>query len=317
MAGDDFMVLAIDIGGTKVMVALVDQEGRIFHLHKEESQAILGKQALMQQVFRLADAWLQVDSEKVQGIGVTVPGIADSKAGVLKYAPYSGLSDLPIKDLLKDKYDLPVHIDNDVNACAWGEKWFGAAKECGEFVWMTISTGIGGAIVTDGRLMTGYDGMAGEYGHMVIDEKGERCGCGARGCLETMAAGPAWVREIKKAVQAGKKTQLSQYDLNKLTAKEIAEAARVGDGVAVEVVKNAAVSIGRALSWVINVLNPEQIFLGGGLMEADDLLLPGIRKEAYKRAISARYRKIPIVKTSLGYQAALLGAAALVLHSEK
>lgn len=309
------MVLAIDIGGTKVLVGILDKSGQILDYHKEESRAVLGSDVLIEQIFAIIDTYYSKYLEEVSGIGITLPGIVDKGNGTLKYAPFSNLKDVPVAQIFTEKYNKAVYIDNDVNACAWGEKWFGVARDCDNFAWMTVSTGIGGGIVINGKLLNGYDGMAGEFGHMVVEENGELCGCGQRGCLEAMAAGPAWVNKALKEMYSGAKSILRNKG-DALTAKDIADAARYGDKLAQEIVHGAARYIGIAVSWIINILNPQMVILGGGIMEADDLMLPIIREEAYKRAISARFRKTPIIKTSLGYNAGLIGAASLVLYPE-
>lgn len=309
------LVLAVDIGGTKVMVGILDRNGQIMFSHKEDSRAILGSDPLIEQIFTIVDVYCKDHLEKISGIGITLPGIVDKNKGTLKYAPFSNLRDVPISQIFREKYHKAVYIDNDVNACAWAEKWFGAAKDCDNFAWMTISTGIGGGIVINGRLLDGYDGMAGEFGHMVVEENGELCGCGQRGCLEAMAAGPAWVKKAIKDINSGVNTILKDK-VGYLTAKDIAEAARMNDDLARKIVYNAGKYIGIAISWIINILNPQMVILGGGIMEADDLILPVIREEAYKRIISARFRKTPIIKTLLGYNAGLVGAASLVLYPQ-
>jgi glucokinase len=167
----------------------------------------------------------------------------------------------------------------------------------------------------DGKLLNGYDGMAGEFGHIVVGNNDELCSCGQRGCLEAVAAGPAWVNKALKEMYLGVKSILKNKE-DELTAKDIADAARHGDKLAQEIVQGAARYIGIAISWIINILNPQMVVLGGGVMEADDLMLPIIREEAYQRAISAKFRKTPIVKTSLGYNAGLIGAASLALYPE-
>ncbi|NLO83667.1 MAG: ROK family protein [Clostridiales bacterium] len=309
------MVLGIDIGGTKIMVGVLDKNGQILYCHKEKSYAVSGSDVLLEQIFAIIDTYYSKYFEEVSSIGITLPGIVDKSNGILKYAPFSSLKNVPVKQIFTDKYNKTVYIDNDVNACAWGEKWFGVARDCDNFVWMTVSTGIGGGIVMDGKLLNGYDGMAGEFGHIVVGNNDELCSCGQRGCLEAVAAGPAWVNKALKEMYLGVKSILKNKE-DELTAKDIADAARHGDKLAQEIVQGAARYIGIAISWIINILNPQMVVLGGGVMEADDLMLPIIREEAYQRAISAKFRKTPIVKTSLGYNAGLIGAASLALYPE-
>ena len=233
--------------------------------------------------------------------GIAIPGLTDSENGIWVYAPFSGIRNFPISKMLFEKLSLPIFIDNDVNACAVGEKKFGLCKNTDDFIWITVSNGIGGSIFSGGALMKGHNGTAGEIGHIKVNENGRLCGCGAYGCLEAEAAGPAISAYFKSS------TELSK------SAKEIAELAKSGNDAALAVYEEAGYKIGIAVSASANILNPEKIVFGGGVSTDFELLLPGILRASEKYLFSAANPSLSYEKTALGYNAALLGAAALAL----
>lgn len=274
---------------------------------------------------------LQDTAGAAAAVGLALPGMVDRSGGILLHSPSSGWSDVPFVQMAKDAFGLPVSCDNDVNACAWAEACFGhrgshpdreqsgppGINVPGFFFWLTISTGIGGAIVTDGKVMAGTHGMAGELGHLVVNPGGALCGCGNRGCLEAEAAGPAWRRMALAALDdstRGNSSCLSTLHRSTIEAKTIAAGARSGDCLCLEIAENAGLMLARGLAAVYTILDPEAVYLGGGVGQAFDVLQPVIRKEMSKLVQPAKDRHFRIEPSSLGYDAALLGAAALVLH---
>jgi len=238
--------------------------------------------------------------------GATIPGLADSAKGIWCYAPFSGISEIPIVRILEEKLGLPVYIENDVNACAVGEKMFGNCREDSDFLWMTVSNGIGGAFFLNGKLYTGSCSNAGEIGHLTVEEHdGALCGCGKRGCLEAMASG----KGIERAY--AEKTGESK------TAQEIAELAKSGSEAAKEVFRAAGQYIGKAISLSVNLLNIQKVIVGGGVSQSFDLWKASMEQAVVNFLFQKANPCLQIEQTGLGYDAALIGAAAVAMENIK
>lgn len=285
-------VAAVDIGGTKLMVGLVDETGAVLRSKVVPTPIAGGPEAVV-------DAAVQLLADldgRPAALGATVPGLADSRRGLLRYAPAHGWSDVPFAEMLSRASGLPARIANDVNACALAEQRFGVGKGMESLVWITVSTGIGGAVVIKGQIFEGAGGISGEIGHLVVEEGGPACGCGHLGCLEAVASGPAIARRAGMG-----------------SAAQVFEAARQGSPAARTVVRETAFYLGRAAAFVQNILDPDAIVFGGGVARSFDLLKPDIERALRQRAILLPDRPPVIRTTALGYEAALIGAAALVL----
>ncbi len=294
---------AVDFGGTKLMVGLVDEAGRI-HAHHSLPTPQGGPEAVADAVSRVIQILVLQERLVLQdlvGIGATVPGLADTETGVLRYAPAHGWRDVPFAHMLTDRLGLIARISNDVNACALAEQRFGAGKGVSNLIWITISTGIGGGLILNGQLYTG-GGFAGEIGHFVVEEGGPLCGCGHMGCLEAVASGPAIAR------RAGEAGLLVSDSIS------VARLAREGNLIAVEVMAQTGRYLGRAVACCLNMLDPDLIVFGGGVSRSLDLILPALQATVSERTIRIdRQRVPPMTVTALGYEAALIGAGALVL----
>jgi len=294
-------ILAIDIGGSKIAAGIVCVDGN------KNNAEVLNVEKERLPIGTTADYLLEIIKEKCDKtardydfdkIGATIPGLADAKNGVWVYAPFSGIKNFPIAEKINAMYGKPVYIENDVNACAVGEKYFGCCKNTDDFIWLTISNGIGGSVFANGKLYTGHGGNAGEIGHIkVLDDKSFKCGCGDYGCVEAVAAGPG----IKK-----------RYG-DTLSAEQIAAEARCGNNAAINVMYETGYYIGKALSSAINILNPETAVFGGGVSQSFDLLESGVKDALSKYMFKAANKNIKLCQTALGYNAALIGAAAITL----
>lgn len=303
-------ILALDIGGSKLMAAPVDihtdrlEIGRIAHRSVEPD---CSKEQLLDLIDQAVEELGPIDFQR---IGTTIPGLADPQRGIWVYAPFSGICDFPIAKILSEKYDgRPVLIDNDVNACALAEKKFGACKKLNDFLWITVSNGVGGGLVLEGKIYPGHFGGAAEIGHFVVVEGSEamQCSCGNFGCLEAEAAGPGITKRYHRLLeQNGLKPQ-------KTTAKKIADLARSGDESAFFVMQTTASLLGKAASYAVNLMNLEAIVFGGGVMESFDLFQPELEATFQKHLFRSANSSVRILKTGLGYQAALAGAATLTL----
>lgn len=292
-------ILGIDIGGSKIITGIIDNNGDHIYSEKQSLPSGTTADSLTEIIKNMCDKLaIKYNFEK---IGITIPGLADTKNGIWVYAPFSGISNFPIAEKIGGIYKKPVYIENDVNACAVGEKYFGCCKKIDDFIWITVSNGIGGSVFINGNLYTGYSGNAGEFGHInVLDDTDFVCSCGNYGCVEAVAAGPGIAKRYGGT----------------LTAEEIAMEARNGNNFARNVIYDTGYYIGKALSAAINILNPEMAVFGGGVSQSFDLLEPGIKDALAKHMFKAANKDIKLMQTALSYNAALIGAAAITIKQD-
>lgn len=297
--------LAIDIGGSKGVVGLVDREGII--LHKERFLwRRLDAACILEDIVSHARALLQNHpdiSPKV--IGASIPGLADAKRGLWVEASFSGIRDWPIAAALEAAFGLPAYIDNDGQACALAEKLFGACRDTADFLYLTVSNGIGGSIFADGRLLGGSNGAAGEIGHCTAVEGGRPCKCGLKGCLEMHAAGPAIAMNYQEL--GGKPLP----DGTMPDAAEIAQRTQRGEKEAVAVFELEGRYLGRAVAMACNLLNPRKVIIGGGVSLAFPLFERTLKQTVAEHLYRAANPDLEILPTALGYDGGLLGAAAV------
>ncbi|RUX46041.1 ROK family protein [Mesorhizobium sp. M4A.F.Ca.ET.050.02.1.1] len=290
---------AIDFGGTKLAVGFIDTTGRVLASTQfatpEGGPAEVAMSAT--NALRALSRRVGLNLDSLAGIGATVPGLADRATGVLRFAPTQGWRDVPFAAMLSEAVGLPVSIENDVNVCAIAEQRFGVARNCSNYLWITVSTGIGGALVLNGRLFEGPRSLAGEIGHMAVAVPGPRCGCGHTGCLQAVASGTA-IREA--AIKRG---------LDVTGAREVFELASNGDTRAVEIVDAVHFHIGLALSHAINLLDLDMIVIGGGV--ADSLDITKLATEVLAHVITLPEHTPAVVRTTLRSEAALIGAGLL------
>ena len=312
---------AFDIGGTKTIIALADETGQI--LRKEQfvtdTRDCLKHLDVCCSLFRTFLEEEGIGTEQIRGIGVNLPGIVDRKRGILLRAVYAGWYDVPVKEYLTEALGIPdIVCENDVNSCAVGELVFGLGKQYRNFGWMTVSTGVGGAVVCDGRLVRGAHGYAGEFGHLKVDyENPAKCPCGEEGCLEAHGSGTALGRMIDKKVREDASFR-EAFDRikEKPTGASCARLAKEGNETALRIFEKAGEYLGKGISYYTNILDPEVMVVGGGVAASLDLLMPGIRK-ALERYTFAQMQDIKVLPTALGYEAALIGAIAIVLQENE
>ena len=302
-------ILAIDIGGSQFRTALATVSGSQVAF-ASITQRLLQPDCTKEQLLAMLDDSIvkTAPTGDYERIGVTIPGLAEPDTGMWVYACFSGIRNVPVAPILSEKYgNKPVFIDNDVNACAWAERQFGVCKETKDFLWITVSNGIGGGLVLNGEIYRGRFGNAGEIGHFnVVAENGFRCGCGNYGCLEAEAAGPG----IARRYTALNKELPNSSPLDS-SAREIANRARAGDKTAKLVFDITGQLIGRAASYVVNLLNLEKIVIGGGVSNSFDLLLPSMEASLRERIFREANPKVVFEKTGLGIDGGLAGAAAI------
>lgn len=285
------------------MCGIVSSVGEVCIKKKYQWDVGITKENIIRKIIEVAENILSLWDKEVHGIGAAIPGLADVDKGIWVYSCFSGIGDIPIGEILKNKFHMPVFIDNDVNACAIGEKEFGGCKDTGDFFWITVSNGIGGGIVLNGDIYRGAFGNAGEIGHICVSNEGIRCSCGSLDCLEAHASGASISRRF--------------YELTKkrMTAESIALLARKGDTDASEIFAQTGVYLGRGISYCINLLNLKKVIIGGGVAMSYDLFENEMKRTAYDMIYNKANENYVIEKTALTYDAALIGAGALVFKN--
>lgn len=311
---NETVYIGIDLGGTTIKGALVSQRGDILHETRVETEQ-KQSDALLKQILDLARALNSQAEERAAAIGVGVPGLVNTRTNRIEVLPnLPEISDTDIPALLTSELGLPAAIDNDANLAAYAELHAGAAQGKRDVFVVTLGTGIGSGIIIDGKIYRGAKGFAGEFGHMTIDPEGIECGCGNIGCLETIASGPNIVRRMRERLFRDRTSSLSTLALprdRELTAEDIGIAALKGDEMAQLMMERTGMFLGIALAAVVNLLNVEMIVLGGGVMEAGDLILKPTTSEVRRRAFPPSFRDCEIVKAELGPKAGVIGAALL------
>ena len=307
-------VIGIDIGGTNLRGAVVDEEGNIHNRMKILSEADRGIDVLLDNLAGLIQDISQ--GEKINDIGIGIPGIIDSKKGVITQAPnISNVDNYPLRAALNKKLgeEMNVVIENDANCAALGEWWMGAAKEVDSMLMITMGTGVGGGIVLDGKLWSGANGMAGEIGHITVYPDGARCNCGNYGCLESYASATAIRRMVHEGLEdqsldtvlRGKIKNAHIEDVPKI----VMEAATNGDNFSHDIWRRVGVALGIGIADLVNLLNVEMIVIGGGVSNAWDLFIDETLDEAKRRAFREPMKTAKIVRTGLNDDAGLLGAS--------
>jgi glucokinase len=314
MTGDR-IAIGVDIGGTNVRAAIVERDGALGERVKFATEAEQGPEAV---ISRLADhlrTLIEKAPAKVAAVGVGCPGPLSSETGVVYEAPnLPGWRDIPLGERLSEKIGLPVALNNDANAAAWGEFKSGAGRGGRTVVLYTLGTGVGGGLVIDGRLWTGPDDTAGELGHVAIIPDGPRCGCGARGCLEVFASATAVARRAREALQGGRPSALSRLKIDEITAHDVDHAADAGDALSIEILEKTGWYLGLAAAGIVNALDPDVIIYGGGMVNAKRWLFPPIEREIRERCFDLAAKRVRVVAAALGDDAGIIGAADLAMR---
>ena len=312
--------IGIDVGGTNVKIALVDENGKIIYSNSVPTYAKMGYEYTVNNIKQaIKDLMKETETQPkdIQGIGFDFPGQVDYKTGVVKLAPnIPGWVNVPIAQMIEEEFHIPTKIDNDVRCAALGEMLFGAGRGCENFVCITVGTGIGSGLVVNGQIVRGASNAAGELGHIKLQMKdGPICGCGDTGCLEAFASGPSIVAMAQDYIKGGKSTkfrEMAAAEGGEITPYMVAKAAEAGDPVAKRIFEIVGEYIGIGLTSVINLLNPEKVIIGGGVAEAGDLLFNPIRKTIKERAMVVAGEAVEIVPAQLGNTAGVIGASLLI-----
>jgi glucokinase len=310
-------VIGVDIGGTEVKAGIVDFRGGIVHEIRCPTRAGEGVDVVLGQIRKaISDLLTEAgsDDKSVAGIGVGCPGLVDSREGLVRVPPnFPGWREVPLREHIHRAFDLPTVVVNDVNAMAIGELHYGAGRGYRDVICLTLGTGVGGAVIFNRQLHTGFLGTAGEIGHMTVEPNGPQCNCGNRGCLERMIGSQAIIeRTLSKVRNWGGHSSVSSLGAAEVEPKSIAAAARAGDELALQVFQEVGDILGIVLAGLVNLLNPEAIIIGGGVATAGDLLLKPVRETVRRRSYALPGERVDILPAQLGNRAGIVGAATVV-----
>lgn len=318
--------IGVDLGGTLIRCGLFRANGEIIHkedtptLAQEGPDAVIDriKQSIAHTLSQLPPT--QAGAKNIKGIGIGSPGPLNPYTGhILSPANLPGWHNIPLKDIIQKEFSIPVHVNNDANAAALAELYYGEGQPYNHFIYVTISTGIGGGVVVDRQLLLGKDGNAAEIGHMIIDPHGPQCGCGNDGCFEAFASGTAIAKRAQDLLcedqQLSKTSTLAS--LSSITSKDVFDAAQANDTLAIQIVQETQFYLGIGLSNLINLYNPAAIIIGGGVSKAGPAFFERAFDIARSKAQKAMRENITFLFTKPDGDVGLVGAAALVKHYGK
>lgn len=308
-------VIGLDLGGTKIAAALCDINGDIIYKTKVETDAPAGKDQAIQKIKDSISAVMNesgIELSRVAAIGLCAPGPLDICKGIIVYIATLNWKYVPIVKLLNEEFGLPVYLEKDCNAAAYGELQKGAGRGLNNIIYVTVSTGIGSGIIVNGRIYHGKHGFAGEFGHICLESSGRMCSCGNMGCLQAYASGTSIAEIARDRAKDRNDSLLHQSMQNvRLTSKEVAIAARENDPLAIEIWKDMGRHLGQGISVLMQQFDPDSIIIGGSVSKAWDLfyesMVSCIQEHTY-REIS---KDMSIIPAELGEDAGTIGAALL------
>lgn len=310
--------IGIDLGGTNIAYGLVDENGKLIRKETFSTERECSAEELTLFMANKALEFIDrcgVDRKQVESIGIGCPGACDDVKGILILTVNLPFRYTNIRKLFATVTDIPVHLGNDANCAALGEALFGAGKGADTCLTVTLGTGVGGGIIIGGKIYTGFNGVAGEMGHMVIKKGGEKCGCGRKGCLEAYASATALIRETKKALASHPESKIAEIcggDPDRINGKTAFDAMRAGDKVGTKIVKNYIRALGEGLVNYINIFQPEIILVGGGISKEGETLLKPLRRFVFRYSYGPQMIPRPrIERATLGNDAGIIGAAML------
>jgi glucokinase len=308
--------LCFDLGGTNIKAGIIDEVGNI-HIKKNIPTKVEGNlEGVLQQFKEIAEGLMDeidVNPEKIRGIGLGIPGFVEMEEGFITEAVNLGWHDVPITKKMAEYIHYPSFVINDANGAALGEMWRGAGQNYKDLLCITLGTGIGGGVIINGRIHNGTGGYAGEIGHIHVKNDGRQCNCGKTGCLETEASANAIAYYGEKAALGGESALLTaiKEKAGSVTSKDVVDAARQGDAAALRILNNAAYYLGRTLANIYMVIAPKRIVIGGGLAAAGDILFDLIKKWFNEFSFEDLRGEDIIFPAELGNDAGIIGLAKL------
>lgn len=310
------LAVGIDLGATTARLGLVTQDGTVVAADRCPTEATRGASGVLRDLAARVEALIQrvgVTRAAIVGLGIGCPAAVDPQAGVVRYSANLHWQDVGVGPALEELLGVPIFVQQDAAAAALGERWLGSAQHADDVVLLSVGTGVGAGILIGGKPYLGLHGLAGNIGHVCVNEEGPLCGCGRRGCLEAVAAGPAIARAGREAALYGAGGMLVEHARRgeEVTAYLVVEAARAGDSLARAVLDACGRYLGQGIALLANVLAPQVIVIGGGLVAAGECLLDPAYA-AFRRAALEGVHAIPIIESQLRESAGVVGAASLV-----
>ena len=313
-------VVGIDIGGTKLATVVADKDGNILQKVRKPTESEKGPHHTVQLLLEMVDEVIDLAGlrrENISGIGVSCGGPLDTKTGIV-YSPPNlpGWDALPLKEMIESEFHIPTVIENDANAGALAEARFGGGRGYDYVLYMTMSTGIGGGIVANGKIYHGANDSAGEVGHQILLPDGPLCGCGQYGCLEALCSGPSIARRAQETITDQPHTKilaLVDGQIDHVSSEHVLQAARDGDALAIALVEETAYYMGWGIANLVNILNPQIVLLGTIAVAAGDLLLDPIRRTVTEMAMQRPLESVKIMPAELGDSIGDFAAISLVI----
>jgi glucokinase len=315
----DDVVLALDVGGTKLAAGVVAGDGRVLSTRIAPTRAEDGPSVVIARQLELGREAVEesgVPWDAVRAVGMACGGPLDPIAGIVSPLHLLGWTEVPLVSTVSVALDRPAAVDNDATAGALAEYWFGAgrSRNVRHLVYLTISTGVGGGLILDGRVYRGAGGNAGELGHLTVDYQGRQCACGRRGCLEAYASGTNIADRAREALGVEGGTHSVLASLPAITARDVAEAARDGDALAIGIWDETTAILGSAVANILDIFNPDLVVLGGGVTRAGDQLLGPVRDSALAMAMLPARDAADVVLAELGDRLGVVSAAAVAFE---
>jgi len=311
--------VGIEINVDYIEFLVTDFAANVLWRKKLASTPDVGQEEIILQVSKLAkkaSVFIQKSKSRLLGVGVGVPGLVDVSSGLLRYAPNLHWVNVPIRDVLARFFNCPIYVENEANAAALGEYYFGAARNVKDFIYLSAGIGLGSGIVIGGKLFRGMFGYAGEAGHMTLDVNGDICGCGKRGCWETFVGPRAVEQRVQRSLAAGAKsvlTDMAKGDLKNIVFDDVLQAARTGDQIAIDALDVVAFYLGIGIANLVNLFNVEVIVLGGALSKASPFILKEVERVVSENTLPPGKEHLRIILSAHGADACVMGAIALVL----
>jgi glucokinase len=305
--------IGIDLGGTKIGIGVVDTDGAILEEHKLPTRGA-GAEAVIADIVDVIQPLLQRIEYQITSLGIGIAGQVSATDGVVLFAPNLKWQNIPLKSRLQQLLNVPVMVCNDVRAATYGEWYYGAGRNCDDFVCLFVGTGIGGGIVCNGRLLTGSSNSAGEIGHTTLVWRGRLCSCGNKGCLEAYASGWGIAKTLQESITA--QPQLASVllhlvggQVDHLRSEHLSLALAKEAPFAREILEELADALAAGCVSFVNMLNPRRLLLGGGVMQGLPELLPLVEEQIRQRALAAATQNLEVVPAALAEKAPLIGAA--------
>jgi glucokinase len=320
MQSTDVWAIGIDLGGTKTDVGFVESGGHIRRRLRRSTHVKGGPGLIKAEIVATVHELLDPTSSAPVGVGVGLAGQIDPREGIVRFSPNLGWRDIPFQRDLSQALGLPVVITNDVRAITWGEWLHGAGQGCNDLICLFVGTGIGGGVISGGKILSGSTNAAGEMGHLIIDWNGPSCTCGNRGCLEALAGGWAIARQAQEVVSRDPSAgslllEMVRGKQESITAETVARAAQRGDPLARQLIDRVAEALIAGSVSLVHAFNPSRFILGGGVIEGLPELVDRVAEGIFQRAFAASAQGLQVLPSKLKENAGIVGAAMLAIHT--